>query len=193
MTARVFVAGAAGGISLLLCTIILNVVLGFNVRFTMTPVPNEREVYSLLKAGVTQPGRYLCNPAPGPDGAFPDNEPVFGITYAGVGHEAAGIGTLLGLAQFFLAPLLGAWMLSRTSDQYRARFGNCVGFFVVIGILAAIVSDLGTFGIGGSPLSLALLFAARTLVTWTLVGLPVAWVMRPARHQAGRAMDGGLR
>jgi len=52
-------------------------------------------------------------------------------------------------------------------------------FFVVIGFLLAIAGDLGGFGIGGSPLSLALLFAARTVVTWIVVGLAIASIMRP--------------
>lgn len=179
MDRRILFGGLAGALSLLLWTFVLNVFFGFNTRFTMTPVPNEREVYSLLSRSVTEPGRYLCNPAPTPDGIFPEHEPVFGISYAGLGHEAAGTGELLGLAEILLAPLIGAWMLSRTSDRFRSRFSRRLGFFMAIGLLLALTGDLHSIGIGNSPVSLALLFALRTVVTWTIVGVVAAAVLRP--------------
>lgn len=179
MDRKILFAGLAGAFVLLLWTFILNVLFGFNTRFTMTPVPNEREVYSLLSRSITEPGRYLCSPALTPDGGFPEHEPVFGISYAGLGHEAAGTGELLGLAEILIAPLIGAWMLSRTSDQFRSRFSRRLGFFIALGLLLALTGDLQSFGIGGSPVSLALLLALRTLVTWTIIGAVVASLMGP--------------
>jgi len=171
-----------GAVVLIVWTFVLNGVLGFNARLNMNRGPNEPEVYSVLKATITEPGRYLCNPALTSDGRFPDNEPVFGIQYAGVGHEAAGLGAILGLFQFLIVPLLGAWMLSKTSEKYRSRFINRAGFFVIIGVLVAITGDLSSFGIGASPLTVSLIFAVRTIVTWTIVGTAIASIMRPV-HQ----------
>lgn len=182
MNKRVFVSGLAGAVVLLVWTFVLNGIIGFNARLSMKQVPNEREVYTMLKTTITDPGRYLCNPALTPDGRFPDNEPVFGIQYSGAGHEAAGLGAILGLLQFLIVPMIGAWMLSMTSEHYRSRFFNRALFFVVIGVLVAITGDLNIFGIGGSPLSVALIFAVRTIVTWTVFGLAIALLMRPVRQ-----------
>jgi hypothetical protein len=182
MKKKVFVSGLVGAAVLIVWTFVLNGILGFNARLTMKQVPNERDVYNMLKTTITEPGRYLCNPALTSDGRFPENEPVFGIQYSGIGHEAAGLGALLGLLQFLILPLIGAWMLSKTSERFRSRFINRVGFFAVIGSLVAITGDLGTFGIGGSPLTVAFLFAVRTIVTWTIIGSAMAALMRPG-HQ----------
>ena len=61
-----------------------------------------------------------------------------------------------------------------------AVIGNSVVVFVAIGLLLALTGDLKGFGIGASPLPVALLFAARTVATWAVVGLAVAAVLRPA-------------
>jgi hypothetical protein len=181
MKKQIFISALVGSIVLLIWTSVLNVVFGFNARLTMKEVPNEREVYAVLKGTVTEPGRYLCNPALTNDGRFPDNEPVFGIQYSGVGHEAAGLGELFGLLEFLIIPLVGAWVLSRTTDAFRSRFVNRVGLFCMLGVLQAVAADLHAFGIGGSPLAVASLLAGRTMVSWTLVGIATAWIMRPVR------------
>lgn len=178
---KIFVSGLVGAVVLVAWTFILNGLLGFNARLSMKQVPNEREVYSVLKSAITEPGRYLCNPALTSEGRFPGNEPVFGIQYSGAGHEAAGLGVILGLIQFLIMPLIGALMLSMTSEEFRSRFVNRVLFFVLIGFLLAIAGDLNSFGIGASPLTVALIFAARTIVTWTILGLVIGALMRPVR------------
>ncbi|MGA9117653.1 MAG: hypothetical protein WB626_12850 [Bacteroidota bacterium] len=182
MNRRVLVSGLVGALVLLIWTFVLNGILGFNARWNMMHVPNERAVHAMLKTTITEPGRYLCNPALTPDGRFPDNEPVFGILYSGAGHEAAGLGAIFGLLQFLVAPMIGAWMLSRTSEPYRSRFRNRALFFVIIGLLVAFTGDLNSFGIGGSPLSVALILAARTVLTWTIMGVVIASIMGPVRQ-----------
>jgi hypothetical protein len=179
MKKKVFVSGLVGAVVLLVWTFVLNGLLGFHARLAMKQVPNEREVYNLLKTTITEPGRYLCNPALTPEGRFPENQPVFGVQYSGSGHEAAGLGAILGLIQFLILPWIGAWMLSKTSELFRSRFINRLGFLVTIGFLVAITGDFNTYGIGGSPLNVALIFAVRTIVTWTIVGMVIAAIMRP--------------
>ena len=56
----------------------------------------------------------------------------------------------------------------------------------MIGLLFAIYGDLTSYGIGNYPLNGALAFAAYHMVTWTLVGLAVAWRIRP--RQADQAV-----
>jgi hypothetical protein len=83
------------------------------------------------------------------------------------------------LALFLLAPMVGAWMLTQTSMRVKSSYGRKVLFFSAIGLLFAIYGDLTRYGIGGYPLNGALKFAAYHIVTWTLVGLAVAWRIRP--------------
>lgn len=182
MRKQVFVSALVGALVLFVWTFIVNALFGFNVRYNMKKIPNEREVYTTLKINVTEPGRYLCNPALTSEGKFPDNEPVFSIRYSGVGHEAAGFGEIIGFIELLLLPLIGAWMLSKTSESYRSRLINRIGFFVIIGVLVAITGDIRSFGIGGSPLNVALLFAAKTVMTWTVVGMAIAPLMGPERR-----------
>lgn len=183
MMKKVFISGSAGSLVLVLWTFLINGVFGFNARLTMKPVPNEREVYSTLKAAITEPGAYLCNPALTSDGRFPEHEPVFGIEYSGVGHEAAGLGAVQGLLEFLFVPLIGAGLLSTASERFRSRMFNRVSFFAAIGILSAITGDLNRFGIGGAPMTVAMMFAARTVVTWTILGLVVGALLRPGPQE----------
>ena len=179
MMKKVLVSGLAGAVIFVAWAFVLNGILGFNARLGMKQVPDEAQVHEMLKTKIIEPGQYICNPALTSDSRFPENEPVFGIRYSGVGHEAAGFGMILGLIQFLVMPLIGAWMLSKTSELFRARFINRVLFLVMIGLLVAIAGDLGSFGIGGSPLTVALIFAVRTIAAWTIVGLAIAAIMRP--------------
>ena len=52
-------------------------------------------------------------------------------------------------------------------------------FFVAIGALFAIFSDLTNFGIGRYPLKDAIILGASDIAAWTLVGLVVAWRIQP--------------
>ena len=86
---------------------------------------------------------------------------------------------LVGLVVFFLAPMIGAWMLSQTSRRVRSSYARKVLFFVAIGLLFALFSDMAKFGIGSYPIKDAMAFAANDIVMWTLVGLVVAWRIQP--------------
>ena len=145
----------------------------------MREIPNERQVYILLKANIVEPGRYTVNPELTASGIFPPGEPVFSILYGGMGHESAGKTMLFQFAIFLLAPMIAAWMLSLTSQRVLSSYPKKVLFFTGIGLLFALFCDLMKFGIGGYPLQDALLLAAHDIVLWTLVGMVVAWWLRP--------------
>lgn len=174
-------AGLLGGVVLILWTFVANGVFGFQSRIDMRQLSAEAQVYETLKEHIRIPGRYTVNPQLTAEGRFPDGEPVFSVLYGGVGHEAAGSLMLLGLVLFLLTPVIGAWMLSQTSVRVLSSYGRKVLFFTAIGLLFAIYGDLTSYGIGNYPLNGALAFAAYHMVTWTLVGLAVAWRIRPRR------------
>ncbi len=53
----------------------------------MKQIPNERQVYEMLKENIVAPGKYICNPALTSEGRFPANEPVLGVLYGSEGVE----------------------------------------------------------------------------------------------------------
>jgi hypothetical protein len=179
MKRKVIIAGLMGGVVLFAWTFVLNGVFGFKRSVDMKPIPDERQVYEVLKANFVKPGRYIANPELSPSGAFPGGEPVFSIHYSGLGHDSAGRLMPLQLVVFCLAPLIGAWMLSLTSRWVLASYRRKVLFFAAIGLLLAVYGDLMSFGIDGYPLADALLLAAYDIISWTLVGLVVAWRLQP--------------
>jgi hypothetical protein len=83
------------------------------------------------------------------------------------------------LVVLLLAPMIGAWMLSVTSRQIISSYPRKVLFFAVIGLLFAVFSDLMNFGIDGYSLNDALILAVHDIIVWTLVGLVVAWRIKP--------------
>ena len=178
-------AGLLGGIVLIVWTFVANGLFGFQARIDMNQVPAEQQVYEALQEHVDTPGRYTINPQLTADGRFPDDKPVFSVLYCVMGHEAAGGLMLIGLVLYLLAPMIGAWLLSQSSVRVLTSYGRKVLFFTAIGLLFAIYGDLTSYGIGNYPLNDALAFAAFHIVTWTLVGLVVAWRIRaPQRDQA---------
>jgi hypothetical protein len=176
-------AGALGGVVLIVWTFVVNGILGFQARIDMKQIPAERQVYETLKEYVAAPGRYIVNPEVTSDQRFPEGEPVFSVLYGGMGHEAAGQLMIVGLVILFLAPIVGAWMLSQASGRVLSSYPRKVMFFVAMGLLFAIFSDLAKWGIGNYSLRDAILLAANDLVVWTLVGLVVAWrIQRKEAH-----------
>ncbi len=185
MLIKVITAGFLGGVVLVFWMIVVNGLLGFQARIDMKQIPTESVVYELLKENIVEPGRYVCNPALTAEHRFPGGEPVFSILYGGVGHEAAGRAMLIGLVMFILAPIIGAWMLSQTSEKVISSYPRKVLFFIGIGLLFAVFADLTRSGIGSYPIQDAVLLAISHVVVWTLVGLVVAWRIRPERMAPG--------
>ena len=179
MLKKVIIAGMLGGIVLIIWTFVVNVLFGFKSSLEMKQIPNERQLYEILKENIVDPGKYICNPELTAERPFPDGEPVFGVLYSGIGHESAGKLMLIELVVFFLAPIIGAWMLSQTSGRIMSSYPRKVLFFVAIGLLFALFTDLTNFDIGNYPIKDAILLAINNIVVWTLVGLVVAWRIKP--------------
>jgi hypothetical protein len=183
MFKRVIVPGLLGGLVMIVWAVVVNGLIGFKFRIDMNQVANESVVYEVLKENVTEPGRYVCNPQLTAEGRFPEGEPVFGILYGGVGHEAAGTLALVQLPLFFLAPILAAWMLSCTSRGLLTSYRRKVGFFTAIGLLLGVTKYLTDFGIGSYPVDSAVILAVHDVVLWTVVGLVVAWKLKAQPEQ----------
>lgn len=181
MYKKIILAGLAGGMTLIVLAILVNGFFGFKYRMEMKHVPDEETVYQVLKQHIAEPGRYLCNPPLTATGAFPENEPVFSILYSGMGHEAAGIfSVVLDVLFALFTATLCAWLLSLASEKNLARYPRKVLFVILIGLTITVFSDSDNCGIGNYPLWDTLILAAYHLFQWILLGLVVSLFIRPA-------------
>ncbi len=183
MVKRVIFSGLTGSLVLIILTFVINGLFGFRARIDMKKIPNESQVYEVLKENIVEPGRYVCNPEASPSTGFPEGEPAFSVLYGGVGHEAAGKMMLFGLVVFILAPVIASWMLSVTSERILSSYPRKVLFFTAIGLLFAVFGNLSDFGIGSYPLRDALILAIHNILIWTIVGLAVALRMKPEKTE----------
>ncbi|MEN8120249.1 MAG: hypothetical protein ABFS35_07880 [Bacteroidota bacterium] len=181
MIKKVLISGLLGGVTLIILTFVLNAVLGFKSSMDMKQISNEQEVYNLLKENIVEPGRYICNPEVNSEVGFPGAEPVFSVLYSGIGHDAAGSLMFVELIILLIAPIIAAWMLSMTNERILSSYLNKVSFFTIIGLLLAVYSTFSNFGIGNYPLSDSLILAVHNIFVWTIVGLAVAWQMKPEK------------
>ncbi len=187
MVKRVIVASLLGTLVLIIWMFLSNGVFRFQARINMNELPAERQVYALLNEQIAQPGRYICNPQLSDLGRFPADEPVYSILCSGVGHESAGRLLLLDLAIFLVTLALATALLAQSSPRVLASYPRRLLFFVSIGVLLVLTAEVSDFGIGGYPLTDALLLALVHLLGWVLVGLVVAGIIKPPRTDTAGA------
>lgn len=179
MLKKVFIAGVLGEIVLIVWAFVVNGILGFQASIDMKQIDTQSQVYEVLNVHIVAPGRYVLNPELTQEGIFPAEEPVYSVLYSGIGHESAGRLMLIRLLISFLSVIIAAWLLSQASDRILSNYLRRVLFFMAIGLLMAILNDLTKYNIGGYPLKDAMLLALNQIISWTLVGLVVAWKMKP--------------
>ncbi|HGJ65338.1 TPA: DUF1761 family protein [bacterium] len=184
MLKKVISAGLIGGLTLIIWAILINGFFGFKYSIDMKKVPNQPQVYQILKENITEPGRYLCNPALTESNMFPENQPVFSILYGGMGHEAAGpISVILDFLYAFLTATLCAWLLSLTSEKIISSYPRKVFFVLLIGLLFAFFSDIKKYGIGNYPLNDTLIMTFHNIILWIVLGLVISLFIKPIQKK----------
>jgi len=184
---RVLASALLGFVVLAMCAFISNAVFLLATQVEMNRVADERVVHQFLKERITDPAVYLVNPALTPEGMFPAGEPVFSVSYAGFGHEAAGRLLVVQVAIGLLSTLIAALLLSLASERVLARYARRVLFVAAVGVLIAVCADMGRYGIGGYPLDATALLVADRVLSWVMVGLAMAWPMRHPESGPGSA------
>ena len=182
MSGRVLVTGLLGGIAMFVWLFVTNALLPLKSDMLHNVVENQREVHRTLKENITEPGTYSC-PYIGPqeEDSFPDyrNQPVFSITYEGMTH---GEGSPLSATPFvvvFLVPIIAAWMLSMTSERFRAQYLRRVLFVALIGVMIALFDDILQMSFGPQPKDYLVFLAINNLICWILAGLVIASRVKP--------------
>jgi hypothetical protein len=97
-----------------------------------------------------------------------------------VGHEAAGGNSIVQLILAFIISTTGAFLLTLTSQKIISSYIPRVLFFMVIGFLIAIFSDLNEYGIGSYPFGDALILAVHDIIMWTVTGSVIALLIKPS-------------
>jgi len=186
MLKKVIIAAVLGTIILFVWTFVVNGIFRFQASIDMKQIDKEQQVYEVLKEHIVEPGRYIFNPELKREMVFPEGEPVFSVIYGGVGHEAAGTLMFLRLIAGFLGVFISAYMLSQTSVQVLTSYWRKVLFFITIGLLFAMFSDLPKFGIGGYPLKDVILLSLNSIIAWAIVGLVVAWKINSTQSSVSK-------
>lgn len=177
---RTIVAGLLGTVVLFVWFVVVDGFLGFERNIQMRQLDDERAVYAFLAEHVRTPGRYVCNPEVLPEQRFPGNEPIFSVQYSGLGHADAGQEMLVGLIIMLVAPFVGALLLAGASNRVLSKYSTRLLFFSGIGVVMALFGVMERFGLASYPLGPAAALSLHDLAAWVVVGVPVAWLVKPA-------------
>ena len=191
MKKDVLVAGLVGGAVMLVWLFVTNAVLPFksNLMHKVIPLANQLEVHEVLRENITQPGTYSVPYLSLQEEAhFPDyrDQPVYSITYEGYTHSGGGGGTIMSsfpvtMLAVFLPPLIAAWMLSVTSPAILSKYLRRFLFVAALGVIVALYDDVLQMSFGPQPKDYLTFLAINNLIAWTLTGLVIARMIRPAK------------
>ncbi len=179
MKKEILLSGLLGGIVIfawLVISIELLPVSGHRAQ----PIPNDKDIHAVLKERITEPGIYFLPDHPDENSVdYPDyeNEPIFSVIYGGR-TPGTSLGQLIfELFCIFTAPAIAAWMLSVASERILTKYSRRVLFVAVFGLFLAVFGEV----FSEKPVDYILLTAANSLITWALVGLVIAWRIKPGR------------
>ncbi len=166
---------------------------------TVGGLPDETAVTSLLKEQDLKTGVYT---APmweteadmgDPESAFSQNHlagPIYSIYYHREGMVPMGPKVLLmGFVIDFVAALLVAMLLSCAASGCCQSYGYRVGFVVGMGIFTALIGHVSYWNWMNFPLDYTIAFVIDNVVGWTLAGLVIAAIVKPATCQPKPAAD----
>jgi len=183
---RVLVGGLVGAVVVIAWLFVADGILGFKRGIDTNRLGEERIVYTFLAEHVTEPGRYVINPELLPERRFPGEAPIFAVQYSGLGHKDAGQEVIVGLVVAILACVAGAWLLAHASGRILSRYYSRVLFLAAVGVVVALVTILGRFGIAAYSLGDALALGLHDLAGWALAALAIAAVVKPGGEQVTR-------
>ncbi|MFB0566616.1 MAG: hypothetical protein ACETWK_13195 [Candidatus Aminicenantaceae bacterium] len=180
MKKEVLLSGLLGGIVIFVWQIISTGPLPVSGDLPK-PIPNDKEIHSMLKERITEPGIYfLPDHSDKNQDLYPDyeNEPLFSIIYGGRTPNTFMGQLLFELFCIFAAPIIAAWMLSVSSERILAKYSRRVLFVTVLGLFLAVFGDV----FSEKPMDKVLLSSINSLITWALAGLVIAWLIKPKKE-----------
>ena len=184
MVKDILISGVLGGIVMFLGLAGSLLIPGAMGHETIRPVPDQAEIHAALKERITEPGTYAV-PYLRPEEASSfetyGDEPLYEIRYKGYTHNTVPGFKNPGVLAFLLAPMIATWLLSRASSSVLSRYSRRVLFVTVLGLFLAVGGDWVRALADETPVSGLAASTFASIVTWLLVGLVVAWRIRPVR------------
>jgi hypothetical protein len=94
----------------------------------------------------------------------------------------------LGVLSILLAPMLAAWLLTKTANGLLQRYTTRVLFVTMLGVFDAMAGDWPRAVADEQQAPSLLPTIANTVATWLLAGLAIAWWIKPEKSddQGGR-------
>ena len=192
MTKRVLLAGLAGGLAMFIWTAVAHMVLPLG-EAGIKEIPNEQAVLGAMRSSLgDRSGLYLFpGMGLGPDATSQQKQAAiaqYGQKLAAnpsgiLMYNPPGIQALAPrqfIAEFvkeLIESLLAVLLLAQTR---LASFGSRLGFMAVIGLLAAIGTNVSYWNWYGFPLTYTAAYITTQFVGFVCVGLIAAAMVKPA-------------
>jgi len=145
-------------------------------------VPNEAAVLQVLDSSLLETGLYLVPGNSPPDSLFRARHadgPFFRVHSLRTG-TAYPFQALISLLALLLAPLIPAWFLAGLCSRESPTYGARVGVVALFGVFVTLTSELQLWGMELYPLGYSLLLSAHAITSWVVMGLFLAWRIKPA-------------
>ncbi len=183
MTKNLLISGVLGGVVMFIVMAASRLFLPAVGHAVFLVMPDQVPIHAQLKERITKSGTYVV-PYLSPEkrsALFPDymNEPVFAVTYRGYTHGTVPGFASVGMLSFVLAPMVAAWLLSQASERVLATYLRRVLFVSILGLFIAVSADLMSSLVDELPLASVAGKAVASVITWVLVGLFLAWRIKP--------------
>lgn len=185
---RIITAGVAGAVIYFVWGMLAWMALPLHTA-TIESLPSEQLIIDALKAQELESGVYIAPfAADSADMSDPESEfmqrhnagPIFSIYYQKEGSAPMNAGTLLaGFVIDLLAAMLAVCLLSSVGPCGHSYWCR-VGFVAGLGVFVALVGHMSYWNWMHFPLGYTLAFAIDVAVGWSLAGLAIAALVRPA-------------
>ena len=183
MKKQIIIAGILGCVVMFIWVVFSLAVLRLGTKPAPRALPDQAELHAALKKRIVDVGVYACLYASSEKEAnqFPNyrDEPLYEITYSGYTHNTVPGFRSFGVLAFLFAPVVAACLLSKASDSVLTRYPRRVLFVAGLGLFLAMGGDWMRALSGGQPNTQLLLATLNSLITWILVGLVIAWQVKP--------------
>jgi hypothetical protein len=175
MNKRVLLAGALGAVAMFLWSFIAHMALPLG-EAGIRQIPKEEALLSTMQSTLSEPGLYMFpNMAPGSDMAANEQKIATGpsgmLLYFPKRDFAFGQSLGVQFAGQLLQALIAVYLLSLTG---LGTFGGRLGFFVLLGVIAAIVTNVPYWNWYGFPATYTSAYMFSGWMEYVCAGLVAA-------------------
>jgi len=182
MSGRLVRDGLLGGLTAILWTALALGLVPIRDSMGWKEVPNEAAVLETLDANLSETGTYLVPGHSPPDSLFRARHadgPLFRVHSLRDGTEGP-IRPLISILSLLLAPLIPAWFLTKLCQRESPAFWTRVLIVGSFGVFLTLTAEIQLWGMELYPLTYSLLLSASAILGWVVVGLVLAWRIRPS-------------